>query len=111
MYQIFVVEDELLIRQSIRNVIEKMPGPYVLCGEASDGEMALCDKIPYRKLQPDQFCVDRYSLWFVSLFLCFLFVFSYKFFSLLRIVLEKTSISKLCAHSYAASKEYFTGLG
>ena len=41
MYQIFVVEDELLIRQSIRNVIENMPGPYAFCGEASDGEMAL----------------------------------------------------------------------
>lgn len=41
MYQIFVVEDELLIRQSIRNVIENMAGPYALCGEASDGEMAL----------------------------------------------------------------------
>ena len=41
MYQVFVVEDELLIRQSIRNVIENMPGPYALCGEASDGEMAL----------------------------------------------------------------------
>ena len=35
MYQIFVVEDELLIRQSIRNVIENMAGPYVFCGEAS----------------------------------------------------------------------------
>ncbi len=41
MYQIFVVEDELLIRQSIRNIIENMPGPYSFCGEASDGEMAL----------------------------------------------------------------------
>ena len=41
MYQVFVVEDELLIRQSIRKVIENMPGPYALCGEASDGEMAL----------------------------------------------------------------------
>ena len=41
MYQIFVVEDELLIRQSIRNVIENMPGPFAFCGEASDGEMAL----------------------------------------------------------------------
>ena len=41
MYQVFVVEDELLIRQSIRNVIENMQGPYTLCGEASDGEMAL----------------------------------------------------------------------
>ena len=41
MYQIFVVEDELLIRQSIRNTIEQMQGPYAFCGEASDGEMAL----------------------------------------------------------------------
>ena len=40
-YQIFVVEDELLIRQSIRKVIEGMPGPYAFCGEASDGELAL----------------------------------------------------------------------
>ena len=41
MYQIFVVEDELLIRQSIRDTIEQMQGPYSFCGEASDGEMAL----------------------------------------------------------------------
>ncbi|MBR2764380.1 MAG: helix-turn-helix domain-containing protein [Blautia sp.] len=41
MYQIFVVEDELLIRQSIRNTIEMMQGPFSFCGEASDGEMAL----------------------------------------------------------------------
>ncbi len=41
MYQIFVVEDELLIRQNIRKVIEGMSGPYAFCGEASDGEMAL----------------------------------------------------------------------
>ncbi len=41
MYQIFVVEDELLIRQSIRNIIENMAGPYVFCGEAADGEIAL----------------------------------------------------------------------
>lgn len=41
MYQIFVVEDELLIRQSIREVVEGMEGPYAFCGEASDGEIAL----------------------------------------------------------------------
>ncbi len=41
MYQVFVVEDELLIRQSIRSVIERMAGPYSFCGEAYDGEMAL----------------------------------------------------------------------
>ncbi|MBO2517034.1 MAG: hypothetical protein CW338_07145 [Clostridiales bacterium] len=41
MYQIFVVEDELLIRQNIRNIVEKLSGPYSFCGEASDGEIAL----------------------------------------------------------------------
>ncbi len=41
MIQIFVVEDELLIRQSIRQVIESMAGPYAFCGEAADGELAL----------------------------------------------------------------------
>ncbi len=41
MYQIFVVEDELLIRQNIRHMLENMEGPYAFCGEASDGEMAL----------------------------------------------------------------------
>ena len=55
MYQVFVVEDELLIRQSIRNVIEKMPGPYVLCGEASDGEMALA---MMQDLMPDILLTD-----------------------------------------------------
>ena len=55
MYQIFVVEDELLIRQSIRNVIEKMQGPYVLCGEAADGEMALA---MMQDLMPDILLTD-----------------------------------------------------
>ena len=55
MYQIFVVEDELLIRQSIRGVIENMPGPYVLCGEASDGEMALA---MMQDLMPDILLTD-----------------------------------------------------
>lgn len=55
MYQIFVVEDELLIRQSIRNAIEKMQGPYVFCGEASDGEMALS---MMQELMPDILLTD-----------------------------------------------------
>jgi two-component system response regulator YesN len=40
-YKIFIVEDELLIRQNIRNIIESIQGPYVFAGEAADGEMAL----------------------------------------------------------------------
>ncbi len=55
MYQIFVVEDELLIRQSIRNVIEKMHGPFAFCGEASDGEMALA---MMQDLMPDILITD-----------------------------------------------------
>ena len=55
MYQIFVVEDEVLIRQSIRNVIENMHGPYALCGEASDGEMALA---MMQDLMPDILLTD-----------------------------------------------------
>jgi two-component system response regulator YesN len=41
MYKIFVVEDELLIRQNIKNIIGSIKGPYALSGEAADGEMAL----------------------------------------------------------------------
>lgn len=55
MYQIFVVEDELLIRQSIRNMIENMAGPYAFCGEASDGEMALA---MMQDLMPDILLTD-----------------------------------------------------
>lgn len=55
MYQIFVVEDELLIRQSIRNAIEHMQGPYAFCGEASDGEMALS---MMQDLMPDILLTD-----------------------------------------------------
>lgn len=55
MYQIFVVEDELLIRQSIRSIIERMPGPYAFCGEASDGEMALS---MMQDLMPDILLTD-----------------------------------------------------
>lgn len=55
MYQIFVVEDELLIRQSIRNAIEHMQGPYAFCGEASDGEMALS---MMQELMPDILLTD-----------------------------------------------------
>ncbi|MDR0992903.1 MAG: response regulator [Ruminococcus sp.] len=41
MYKIFVVEDEQLLRQNIKNIITSIKGPYVVTGEAADGEMAL----------------------------------------------------------------------
>lgn len=55
MYQIFVVEDELLIRQNIRDMVENMGGPYAFCGEASDGEMALS---MMQDLMPDIMLTD-----------------------------------------------------
>lgn len=55
MYSVFVVEDELLIRQSIRHVVESMAGPYSFCGEASDGEMALS---MMQDLMPDILLTD-----------------------------------------------------
>lgn len=55
MYQVFVVEDELLIRQSIHHMVDTMGGPYVCCGEASDGEMALS---MMQDLMPDILLTD-----------------------------------------------------
>lgn len=55
MYQIFVVEDEQLIRQSIRRIVENMTGPYAFCGEASDGEMALS---MMQEMMPDILLTD-----------------------------------------------------
>lgn len=55
MHQIFVVEDELLIRQSIREMVESMEGPYAFCGEASDGEIALS---MIQDLMPDIMLTD-----------------------------------------------------
>lgn len=41
MYQVFIVEDEMLIRHNLRKMVENLSGPFSFCGEAEDGEMAL----------------------------------------------------------------------
>ncbi len=41
MYKVFIVEDEIVVREGLRNSIQSGSGPFVLAGEASDGEMAL----------------------------------------------------------------------
>lgn len=41
MYKVFLVEDEIVVREGIRNSIQWDQTQYVLAGEASDGEMAL----------------------------------------------------------------------
>ena len=40
-YKVFLVEDEIVVREGIRNNIPWEQTPYSLVGEASDGEMAL----------------------------------------------------------------------
>ncbi|MDD3457052.1 response regulator [Sphaerochaeta sp.] len=41
MYKVFIAEDEIVVREGLRNSIQAGSGPFVLVGEASDGEMAL----------------------------------------------------------------------
>ncbi|MDR0719760.1 MAG: response regulator [Treponema sp.] len=41
MYKVFLVEDEIVVREGIRNSIPWDKTPYTLTGEAPDGEMAL----------------------------------------------------------------------
>ncbi|HPY44616.1 MAG TPA: response regulator [Sphaerochaeta sp.] len=41
MYKVFIAEDEIVVREGLRNTIQSGTGPFVLAGEASDGEMAL----------------------------------------------------------------------
>ncbi|MFV0362407.1 MAG: response regulator [Suipraeoptans sp.] len=55
MYKVFIVEDELLIRQNLRTVVENAGEPFVFCGEASDGEMALS---MMQDLMPDILLTD-----------------------------------------------------
>ncbi|GAB1483288.1 hypothetical protein MASR2M78_21040 [Treponema sp.] len=41
MYSVFLVEDEIVVREGIRDSIQWDQTSYVLAGEAPDGEMAL----------------------------------------------------------------------
>ncbi|HUZ17554.1 MAG TPA: response regulator [Spirochaetia bacterium] len=55
MHTVFLVEDEPLIRQNIRNAIEKSTEPYTCIGEAGDGELALSI---IQDLKPDILITD-----------------------------------------------------
>lgn len=55
MYSIFIVDDEEIIRERIRNSIEQIGAGYVICGEASDGELALS---MIKELKPDILVTD-----------------------------------------------------
>jgi two-component system, response regulator YesN len=55
MHTVFLVEDEPLIRQNIRNAIAKSAEPYSCIGEAADGELALSI---IQDLKPDILITD-----------------------------------------------------
>lgn len=55
MHTVFLVEDEPLIRENIRNAIAKSTEPYSCIGEAGDGELALSI---IRDLKPDILITD-----------------------------------------------------
>ena len=55
MYKVFVVEDEIAIRESIREQIPWQQSEFILLGEASDGEMALP---MIEELRPDIIVTD-----------------------------------------------------
>lgn len=55
MHTVFLVEDEPLIRQNIRNTIAKSAEPYTCIGEAGDGELALSI---IQDLKPDILITD-----------------------------------------------------
>ncbi|MHB9151489.1 MAG: response regulator [Spirochaetales bacterium] len=55
MHTVFLVEDEPLIRQNLRNTIMKSAEPYTCIGEAGDGELALSI---IQDLKPDILITD-----------------------------------------------------
>jgi two-component system response regulator YesN len=55
MYKVFLVEDEIVVREGIRNSIPWAKTPYILTGEAPDGEMALSI---IRDIKPDILITD-----------------------------------------------------
>jgi two-component system, response regulator YesN len=55
MYKIFLVEDEIVVREGIRDSIPWQDTEFIFCGEASDGEIAL----PLiEEMQPDILITD-----------------------------------------------------
>lgn len=54
-YKVFLVEDEIVTREGIRDAVDWGAAGYQLCGEASDGEIALPQ---IREQQPDTVITD-----------------------------------------------------
>ena len=55
MYQLFIVDDEEVVRKGIRELLQSAENQYAICGEASDGELALP---MIQELKPDILLTD-----------------------------------------------------
>ena len=55
MYKVFLVDDEYRIKERLQNLTDWSGTPFVFCGEASDGEMALSQ---INELKPDIVITD-----------------------------------------------------
>ncbi len=55
MYKVFIVDDEYRIKERLQNLTDWASTPFVFCGEASDGEMALSQ---INELKPDIVITD-----------------------------------------------------
>lgn len=55
MYKVFLVDDEYRIKERLQNLTDWASTPFVFCGEASDGEMALSQ---INELKPDIVITD-----------------------------------------------------
>jgi two-component system response regulator YesN len=67
MYSVFLVEDEIVTREGIRNSMPWGSTPYILAGEAPDGEMALA---ALRDIKPDILITDIKMPFMDGLTLC-----------------------------------------
>lgn len=67
MYSVFLVEDEIVTREGIRNSMPWESTPYTLAGEAPDGEMALA---ALRDIKPDILITDIKMPFMDGLTLC-----------------------------------------
>lgn len=55
MYHLFIVDDEEVVRKGIRELLQNAESEYAVCGEASDGELALP---MIQELKPDILLTD-----------------------------------------------------
>lgn len=67
MYQLFIVDDEEVVRKGIRELVQSADSDYTICGEAPDGELALP---MIQELKPDILLTDVRMPFLDGLALC-----------------------------------------